>query len=308
MAVKLRLMRMGKKKQPTYRVVAADSRSPRDGRFIEIVGTYQPRAEPSVVNIDNDKAVVAAQGRPAHRAGREAAEDLRRLGPVQGRPTTSSDVTRRRDDGRPRRRRRDEVDDIDDDVDDDDDDGNRVVGAISPTTCSTISPGRSSTIPTPSRSRSSERRRRGDAAAARRARRHGPGHRPPGPRRRRHPHRGAGRRRRGGRRGRRRHRRLSAPVARGRAGSLKAARHHGLRSIVDLVDRTAPSASRPARCSAGRAADARGRAVLARTRAAGSWRFAGVADRDAGRGAARARALSGPSRSTTTRTCCGCTS
>jgi small subunit ribosomal protein S16 len=57
MAVKLRLMRMGKTKQPTYRVVAADSRSPRDGRFIEILGTYQPRAEPSNVNIDNDKAV-----------------------------------------------------------------------------------------------------------------------------------------------------------------------------------------------------------------------------------------------------------
>lgn len=57
MAVKLRLMRMGKKKQPTYRVVVADSRSPRDGRFIEIIGTYEPRAEPSVVKIDNDKAV-----------------------------------------------------------------------------------------------------------------------------------------------------------------------------------------------------------------------------------------------------------
>ena len=57
MAVKLRLMRMGKKKQPTYRVVAADGRSPRDGRFIEIIGTYEPRAEPSVVRIDNDKAV-----------------------------------------------------------------------------------------------------------------------------------------------------------------------------------------------------------------------------------------------------------
>ena len=57
MAVKLRLMRMGKKKQPTYRVVAADARSPRDGRFIEIIGTYEPRAEPSVVNIDNEKAV-----------------------------------------------------------------------------------------------------------------------------------------------------------------------------------------------------------------------------------------------------------
>ena len=57
MAVKLRLMRMGKKRQPTYRVVAADSHSPRDGRFIEIVGTYQPRADPSVVLIDNERAV-----------------------------------------------------------------------------------------------------------------------------------------------------------------------------------------------------------------------------------------------------------
>jgi small subunit ribosomal protein S16 len=56
-AVKLRLMRMGKKKQPTYRVVAADARSPRDGRFIEIVGTYDPRREPSVIKIDNEKAV-----------------------------------------------------------------------------------------------------------------------------------------------------------------------------------------------------------------------------------------------------------
>ena len=55
--VKLRLMRMGKKKQPTYRVVAADSRSPRNGRFIEIVGHYDPRRDPSVIVIDNDKAV-----------------------------------------------------------------------------------------------------------------------------------------------------------------------------------------------------------------------------------------------------------
>ena len=57
MAVKLRLKRMGKKKQPTYRVVAADARSPRDGRFIESIGFYAPRAEPSEVKIDNDKAV-----------------------------------------------------------------------------------------------------------------------------------------------------------------------------------------------------------------------------------------------------------
>ncbi|MEM8925711.1 MAG: 30S ribosomal protein S16 [Actinomycetota bacterium] len=57
MAVRLRLMRMGKKKQPFYRVVAADQRSPRDGRFIEIVGTYNPRREPSEIKINNAKAV-----------------------------------------------------------------------------------------------------------------------------------------------------------------------------------------------------------------------------------------------------------
>jgi len=56
-AVKLRLMRMGKKKQPTYRIVAADARSPRNGRFIEIVGTYDPRPDPSEIKVDNDKAV-----------------------------------------------------------------------------------------------------------------------------------------------------------------------------------------------------------------------------------------------------------
>lgn len=57
MAVRLRLMRRGKKKQPTYRVVAADSRSARDGRFIESIGYYDPRQEPSVVSIDNEKAL-----------------------------------------------------------------------------------------------------------------------------------------------------------------------------------------------------------------------------------------------------------
>jgi small subunit ribosomal protein S16 len=57
MAVKLRLVRVGKTKQPSYRVVAADGRSPRDGRFIEIVGQYDPRAEPSGVAIDNERAL-----------------------------------------------------------------------------------------------------------------------------------------------------------------------------------------------------------------------------------------------------------
>ncbi len=57
MAVKLRLMRMGKKKHPTYRVVATDARSPRDGRFIELIGRYDPHPHPSVVEIDNERAV-----------------------------------------------------------------------------------------------------------------------------------------------------------------------------------------------------------------------------------------------------------
>ena len=57
MAVKLRLTRVGKTKQPQYRVVATDSRSPRDGRFIQIVGTYNPRTEPSALTVDNAKAV-----------------------------------------------------------------------------------------------------------------------------------------------------------------------------------------------------------------------------------------------------------
>lgn len=56
-AVRLRLTRVGKKKQPSYRIVAADSRSPRDGRYLEIVGTYDPRREPSAITVDNDLAV-----------------------------------------------------------------------------------------------------------------------------------------------------------------------------------------------------------------------------------------------------------
>lgn len=57
MAVKLRLQRLGKKKQPFYRIVAADSRSPRDGKFIEVVGTYNPRLNPPEVVIKEDKAI-----------------------------------------------------------------------------------------------------------------------------------------------------------------------------------------------------------------------------------------------------------
>ncbi len=55
--VKIRLMRLGKRKQPYFRVVVADSRSPRDGRFIENIGKYHPRAHPSVIEIDEERAM-----------------------------------------------------------------------------------------------------------------------------------------------------------------------------------------------------------------------------------------------------------
>ena len=78
MAVKLRLMRMGKKKQPTYRVVAADERSPRDGRFIEAIGTYEPRLDPSRINVDNDKAVAWLQ------KGAQPTESVQKLLRISG--------------------------------------------------------------------------------------------------------------------------------------------------------------------------------------------------------------------------------
>ncbi|MDD7184893.1 MAG: 30S ribosomal protein S16 [Ruminococcus sp.] len=56
MAVKIRLRRMGAKKAPFYRIVVADSRYPRDGRFIEEIGYYDPTKEPSVVKVDAEKA------------------------------------------------------------------------------------------------------------------------------------------------------------------------------------------------------------------------------------------------------------
>lgn len=57
MAVKLRLKRMGAKKAPFYRIVAADSRSPRDGRFIETIGTYNPTANPAEVKVNEELAM-----------------------------------------------------------------------------------------------------------------------------------------------------------------------------------------------------------------------------------------------------------
>ncbi len=57
MATKIRLKRIGAKKNPAYRVVVADSRSPRDGRFIEEIGYYQPVADPAVIKIDEERAL-----------------------------------------------------------------------------------------------------------------------------------------------------------------------------------------------------------------------------------------------------------
>ena len=56
MAVKIRLRRMGQKKAPFYRIVVADSRSPRDGRFIEEIGTYDPNCDPSAIKVDEEAA------------------------------------------------------------------------------------------------------------------------------------------------------------------------------------------------------------------------------------------------------------
>ena len=56
MSVKIRLTRTGSKKQPYYRIVVTDSRSPRDGKFIEKIGTYDPKTDPSTVLIDKEKA------------------------------------------------------------------------------------------------------------------------------------------------------------------------------------------------------------------------------------------------------------
>ena len=93
MAVKLRLVRVGKKKQPSYRVVAADSRAPRNGRFIEVIGYYQPRQEPSVVKIDSTRAVHWLQH------GAQPTERVKKLLKISGAwkefrsPTTKSTAT-----------------------------------------------------------------------------------------------------------------------------------------------------------------------------------------------------------------------
>jgi small subunit ribosomal protein S16 len=76
--VKIRLMRVGKRKQPSFRVVVADSRSPRDGRIIEAIGHYQPRQDPSVVEIDNERALYWLK------SGAQASDSVRQLLRISG--------------------------------------------------------------------------------------------------------------------------------------------------------------------------------------------------------------------------------
>jgi len=78
MAVKLRLRREGTTKRPFYRVVAADARSPRDGRFIEIIGQYRPLENPSGISIDNERAVYWL------RNGAQATEAVEKLLRISG--------------------------------------------------------------------------------------------------------------------------------------------------------------------------------------------------------------------------------
>ena len=73
MAVRMRLTRVGSKKNPIYRVVVADSRSPRDGKFIEIVGRYNPQTDPSTIDLDADKI------RDWIAKGAQPSESVRRL-------------------------------------------------------------------------------------------------------------------------------------------------------------------------------------------------------------------------------------
>ena len=78
MAAKMRLTRIGSKKNPIYRVVVADSRAPRDGRFIEIVGRYNPRSEPSLIEFDE------ARVKEWLSKGVQPSEPVRRLLKVKG--------------------------------------------------------------------------------------------------------------------------------------------------------------------------------------------------------------------------------
>ena len=82
MAVKIRLRRIGAKKQPAYRIVVADARAPRDGRFIEVIGHYNPLTDPIELVVDKEKAAIwLARGAQPSETVRRL---LRRAGVIQG--------------------------------------------------------------------------------------------------------------------------------------------------------------------------------------------------------------------------------
>ena len=83
--VKIRLRRMGAKKAPYYRVVVADSHFPRDGRFIEEIGTYDPLNTEAPVKIDMERQILDRQRRSAHRYGARSAQEGRGVSPGRAR-------------------------------------------------------------------------------------------------------------------------------------------------------------------------------------------------------------------------------
>lgn len=96
MAVKMRLRREGKKKQPTYRIVVANDRSPRDGRFLEDLGYYHPLAEPSSIKLDHDRALTWL------RHGAQPTDQVRNLLRIEGvweafRPGEADQAAQRRE-------------------------------------------------------------------------------------------------------------------------------------------------------------------------------------------------------------------
>ena len=95
MAARMRLTRVGSKKNPIYRVVVADSRSPRDGKFIEIVGRYNPQTDPSMIELDEERIqALARAGRAAERVGGAPAEGEEHQEGVSPSPTCSEYLAR----------------------------------------------------------------------------------------------------------------------------------------------------------------------------------------------------------------------
>ena len=96
MAVKLRLKRMGAKKQPFYRIVAADSRAKRDGRFIEVVGTYNPLTDPAEIKIDEDASMeIGSRSRGTPRIANRLLKRVRDFALVEEKDTIDYEIAKK---------------------------------------------------------------------------------------------------------------------------------------------------------------------------------------------------------------------